>query len=179
MELLLIAGILAAVAIFLWYVTRKSRRPLKFTARISAGMLICGSALTVLAFLLLDSMCGRYEFPPVSSNDGKRFAQVSEADCGTLDDFHSSVQLWLNREGFFAHFFGKRMRTKTVFTIGDDPRLIDVAWKDDRTLVIRFPNDSRDTREYRCDSEWDGVRIECLGYKASHDKPSGEMPPRK
>ncbi len=32
---------------------------------------------------------------------GKRLAQVSEVDCGVVDHFHSSVQLWRNRQGFF------------------------------------------------------------------------------
>ena len=28
------------------------------------------------------------------------------------------------------------------FTVGHDPRLIDLSWKDDRTLLIRYPSDS-------------------------------------
>ena len=34
--------------------------------------------------------------------------------------------------------------------VGHDPRLIDLAWKDDRTLLIRYPNDSRYVEEFRC-----------------------------
>jgi len=178
MGLLLVAGTLAATAVALWYLPRNSRRFWKLTARIAAGVLICASALPLLGFLFRGAMCGQYEFPPVSSSDGKRLAQVSEVDCGAVDHYHSSVQIWLNRQGFFAHVFGKLVRSSaTIFTVGHDPRLIGLAWKDDQTLVIRFPNDSRYIEEYRCESEWDGVHIECIGYVPDYAKPAAKMPP--
>ena len=77
---------------------------------------------------------------------------MSEEDCGAMDSFHSSVKLCQHREGFFAHLFGKRAHSTTVFTVGHDPRLIDLAWKDDRTLLIRYPGDYRNPAELRCEA---------------------------
>lgn len=176
MALLLAAGLLAATAVALWYLSRNSRKLLKLTARIAASALVCASALSLLGFLFRGAMCGQYEFPPISSGDGKRLAQVSEVDCGAVDHFHSSVQLWQQREGFFAHLFGKRANATTVFTVGDDPRLIDLSWKDNRTVLIRYPIGSRYVEEYHCESGWDGVRIECIGYAPDHGKPVAKMP---
>jgi hypothetical protein len=177
MVLLLVAGLLAASAAALWYLPRNSQRLWKRTARITAGFLTCASALALLGFFFRGVMCGQREFAPVSSSDGKRLAQVSEVDCGAVDYFHSSVQLWQNQQGFFASILGKRVRRTTVFTVGHDPRLIDLAWKDGQTLVIRFPNDSPYIKEYRCESEWDGVRIECIGYVPNYRNAVAQMPP--
>jgi len=94
-----------------------------------------------------------------------------------VDSFHSSVNLWQHREGFFAHLFGKRARSTTVFTVGHDPRLIDLSWKDDRTLLIRYPSDSRNPAEFWCQSQWEGMRVECVGYIPDYSKPVGKMPP--
>jgi hypothetical protein len=177
MVLLLVAGLLAATAVALWYLPRNSRRLWKLTARIAAGVLICASALPLLGFLFGNVMCGRYEFPPISSRDGKLAAEVSEEDCGAVDSFHSSVSLWQHREGFFAHLFGRRAHSTTVFTVGHDPRLIDLSWKDDRTLLIRYPIDSRNPAEFWCQSQWEGIRVECVGYAPDYGKPVGKMPP--
>jgi hypothetical protein len=177
MVLLLVGGLLAASAVALWYLPRNSRRLWKQPARIAAGFLTCASALALLGFLFRGAMCGQYEFAPVSSSNGKRLAQVSEVDCGAVDHFHSSVQLWRNRQGFFAYIFGKRVRPTTVFTVGHSPLLIGLAWKDDQTLMIRFPSDSPYMEDYRCESEWDGVRIECIGYVPDYGKPVAQMPP--
>jgi len=175
MALLLVAGLLAATAVVLWYLPRNSRRLSKITARIAASILICASALPLLVFLFASAMCGRYEFPPISSRDGKLAAEVSEEDCGAVDSFHSSVNLRRHREGFFAHLLGKRAHS--VFKVGHDPRLIDLSWKDDRTLLIRYPSDSRSPAEFWCQSQWQGVRIECVGYAPDYSKPVGTMPP--
>jgi hypothetical protein len=175
MVLLLVAGLLAATAVVLWYLPRNKRRLWKITARIAAGIIICASALPLLVFLFTSAMCGRYEFPPISSRDGKLVAEVSEEDCGAVDSFHSSVNLRQYREGFFAHLFGKRAHS--VFTVGHDPRLIDLSWKDDRTLLIRYPSDSRNPAEFWCQSQWQGVRIECVGYAPDYSMPVGKMPP--
>jgi hypothetical protein len=88
---------------------------------------MCGSALTLLLFLFSGAMCGRYEFAPISSRDGKLAAEVSEEDCGAGDSFHSSVHLWQNRQGFFAHLLGRRGHSTAVFTVGHDPRLINLS----------------------------------------------------
>lgn len=177
MVLLLIACVLAAAAGLLWYLPRNKRLLWKLTARILCGVLMCASALVLLGFLFRGAMCGRYELRPVSTRDGQLAAQLSEVDCGAVDSFHSSVQLRWNRRGLITCLFGKRGNSTTVFTVGHDPRLIDLAWKDDRTLVIRYPNDSRYVEEFRCQSEWEGVHIECVGYVPDYSKPVGAMPP--
>jgi hypothetical protein len=41
----------------------------------------------------------------------------------------------LRRQGFFAQLFGKRGQSTTLFTVGHDPRLIDLSWKDDRKTL--------------------------------------------
>jgi hypothetical protein len=179
MVLLLSAGLLAAVAFALWYVTRKSRRYWKLSARVVAVALTCISALTLLLFLFTAGMCGRYDFPSVSSADGRLIAQVSEEDCGAMDSFHSSIQLWREKQGTSAHLFGKRRHSMTVFTVGHDPRLLELEWKDARTLLIRYPNDSRNLDEFRCQSRWDDVQIECIAYTPDYSKPAVEMPPVK
>lgn len=145
--------------------------------RIGAVVLMCASGLTVLMFFFGSVMCGRYEFPPISSGDGKLTAQLNEEDCGATDSFHSSLELWQNRAGLLSHVFGKRQHLKTVFTVEHDPRLIELSWKDDRTLVIRYPSDSRNPDEFRCQSQWEGIQIECVGYVPDYSKPVGEMPP--
>ncbi len=106
MVLLLIAGLLVATAIAMWYLPRNSRRVWKFTVRIGAGALICASALPLLGFLFRSAMCGHYEFPAISSRDGRFAAEVNEQDCGAVDLFHSSVNLRQHRQGMFAHIFG-------------------------------------------------------------------------
>jgi hypothetical protein len=63
-------------------------------------------------------------------------------------------------------------------TVGHDPRLIDVAWQDNRTLIIRYPNDySRYAEEYRCQTKSGDIRIECIGYTPDYAKPLATMPP--
>ena len=176
--LLLVAGLLVGTAVALWYLSRNSRRLWKITARIAAGVLLFASALPLLlGFIFSHAMCGRYEFTPISSGDGRLAAQVIEEDCGAVDSFHSSVYLWQRRNGFFVHLFGKRAHSTTVFTVGDDPRLIDITWKDDRTLLIRYPSDSQYPGEFRCQSQWEGIKIECIGYAPDYNKPVGKMPP--
>jgi hypothetical protein len=56
-------------------------------------------------------------------------------DTTTIIEPHGAV---LRRQGFFAQLFGKRGQSTTLFTVGHDPRLIDLSWKDDRTLLIRY-----------------------------------------
>jgi hypothetical protein len=175
---LVITGQLVAVAVALWYLSRNARRVWKFTARMAAGILICASTLPLLAFLLSrNTMCGRYDFPAISSPDGKVAAEVSEEDCGAVDSFHSSVSLWQPREDFLVRVFGKRANSAKIFKLGHDPRLIDLSWKDDRTLLIRYPSDYGKLAEFRCQSQWEGIRIECVGYTPDYSKPLGKMPP--
>jgi hypothetical protein len=65
-----------------------------------------------------------------------------------------------------------------VFTVGHDARLIDLSWKDERTRLIRYPSDSRKPAEFRCQSQGEGIQIECVGYAADYSKPVGKMPTR-
>ena len=174
--LLLIASLLVAVGGILWFLPRNSRWRWKLPIRIAAGVFACASALTLLLFLFSGAMCGRYDFPPISSDDGKLTAQVSEEDCGALDSFHSSVQLWRDGRGSL-HLFGKRQHSNTVFAVGHDPRLIELGRKNNRRLLIRYPSDSHNPDEFRCQSEWEGIQIECVGYAPNYSNPVSEMPP--
>jgi hypothetical protein len=177
MTALILGALFLLAAIALLHLSRKSRWQWKLLGRVAAGFLICASALTFLLFLFGGAMCGRYEFPPNSTRDGRFTAEVTEEDCGAVDSFHSSVQLWRNREGLSARLLGKRGLATTVFTVGHDPRLIDLSWKDDRTLLIRYPNDSRSPTEFRCQPQLGEIHIECVGYAPDYNKPVGEMPP--
>jgi hypothetical protein len=82
MALLTVGALLIAAAIALWVLPRNSRRHWMLLGRMAAGILMCGSALTLLLFLFSGAMCGGYEFSPFSSRDGKLAAEVSEEDCG-------------------------------------------------------------------------------------------------
>ncbi|HZZ39376.1 MAG TPA: hypothetical protein VFE06_09610 [Acidobacteriaceae bacterium] len=44
-------------------------------------------------------------------------------------------------------------------------------------LLIRYPNDSRDPTEFRCQPQWKGIQIECIGYTPDYEKPIAKMPP--
>lgn len=177
MVLLFVAGLLVTTAIVLWYLPRKSRMLWKVAGRIASGLLVCASVPLFLAFLWGSVMCGSYEFTPISSPDWRLAAEVTEEDCGATDSFHSSVNVWQYREGLFAHLFGKRAHSTTVFTVEHDPRLIDVAWQDDRTLLIQYPNDYRNPAEFMCQSQWKSIRVECIGYAPDYNKPLSSMPP--
>jgi hypothetical protein len=61
MALLVIGALLAAAAIGLWLLPRNSRWRWKLLGRMAAGILMCGSALTLLRFLFGSAMCGRYD----------------------------------------------------------------------------------------------------------------------
>ena|ERR1019366_8871151 len=133
MALLLFAAILAAAACVLWFLPRNSQRLWKLTIRISAGILMCASALTLLGFLFRGAMCGRYEFPPILS------CRVTEDDI-------------------------------------NQPRVMSDC-KYGHRVLIRYPNDSRYAEEFRCQPEWEGIHIECVGYAPDYTKPVGQMPP--
>ena len=75
---------------------------------------------------------------PVALAKSPQFV-FSVVDTTAIIEPHGAV---LRRQGFFAQLFGKRGRSTTLFTVGHDPRLIDLSWKDDRTLLIRYPSDS-------------------------------------
>jgi hypothetical protein len=177
MAIVLIVGLLlAAMSAFLWYLTRSSQRVWKVSARVAAVMLACISALSLLLFLFTGAMCGRYEFPPVPSTDGRVVAQVEEEDCGAVDSFHSSVQLLRHKRGAFVSLFRLGEPT-TVLTIGHDPRLIGLEWADASTLRIRYPDNYRDPTEFRCQGQWEDVQIQCIPYNPEHRKAVGQMPP--
>jgi hypothetical protein len=126
----------------------------------------------MLASLMTGVICGRYDFPEVHAPDGVWAAAVSEEDCGATDSFHSSVQIWslkrkfLNPVGSYA---------RTVFTIGHDPRLVQLEWKGPNVLVIRYPDDS-ERDEFLCRPRWKDVQVQCISYSPSYGKPVAEMP---
>lgn len=177
MALFITAVLLIGAATALWVLPRKSRWYWKLLGRGTAGALFCASALTLLLVLFVGGICGRYEFPPVSSRDGKLVAQVNEEDCGATDSFHTSVKLWKTRHGPSAWLLGKQGNSATVFTVGHDPRLVVLLWKNDGTLLIRYPNDSRVPAEFRCQPQWGSIHIDCLGYAPDYSKPVAAMPP--
>jgi hypothetical protein len=173
---LLGAALLAAgAAVGVWVIGQPRRKPLKIVARITAGVLASGAALFTLCFLFLGAMCGRYDFPLVVSPDGYIVAGLSEEDCGAVDSFHSSVELWHKRT--LLHPFGGSH--STVFTVSNDPRSIDLEWIGPRALAIRYPNDSRNPEEFSCQSQSGDVRIECIGYVPDYGKPVVKMPAPK
>jgi hypothetical protein len=167
MPLLAFVGMLLIVAaIGLWYLSRRWQTLWKVIARIGSLALTLISVLLGSLFFFVGGLCGRYEFPAVTSPDGLSTASVSEEDCGATDSFHSSVQL-----------SGRKGGPATVATIGHDPRLIELEWKGANELVVRYPNDSSRAREFRCQSTWEDVRIECVGYAPDYTKPVRKMPP--
>jgi hypothetical protein len=157
-------------AYFLWRFSRGAPLKWQLAARIPSVLLLCFSTTVGLGFVLANSMCGRREFTPTLSNDGEVFAQVIETDCGATDPFHTSVRLWRNRP--FKRFF-----KSDVFNISHDPRLVEVKWSDSRALVIRYPNDSREVKELNCQSEWQGIRIQCVDYEPDYRGYVDSMPP--
>ena len=180
----LIAGLLlAAFAVGLGRLTRNSRRPWKLFAMIGVVAMACISALSLLlvlfAFVSGGAMCGRYDFPPTSSPDGRSIARVTEEDCGAVDSFHSSVELWRYRHGISSKLFGNQKDLTTVLQVGHDPRLLKLEWESSKTLIIQYPRDSRSPSEFRCQTQWDDVRVECIAYKPDYSKRLGEMPPVK
>ena len=177
MTFLISSAFLIGAAVVLWRLPRNSRWQWKLLGRVTAGILACACVLVLLLFVFVGGMCGRYEFPEISSKDGRFVARVSEEDCGAVDSFHSSVQLWQNRQGISARLFGRRGHSEAVFAVGNDPRFIDLTWKNDRTLLIVYPNDSRDPSEFRCQSQRGAIHIECVGYAPDYSRPVGEMPP--
>jgi hypothetical protein len=179
MFLLVAALLLATTAVGMWIIGRHRRRVWKILASIGAAVLASGSALLILLFLFAGTMCGRYDFPPVSSPDGGRVASVSEEDCGAVDSFHSAVQLWQDNRATLLHPFGGRVNLTAVFTVGHDPRLLELEWNGPHALVIRYPNDSRSPEEFRCQSQWEDVQIKCIPFVPDYSKPVAKMPPVK
>jgi hypothetical protein len=179
MPLLFAALLLAASAIGVWIVGRRHRRVWKILTGIGAAALASGSLLLLLGFLFVSGMCGRYDFPPLSSPDGRRVARITERDCGAMDSFHSEVQLsQYNRAGILHPFRGLEHVT-TVLVVGHDPRLLHLEWNTPHALIIRYPNDSRSPEEFRCQSQWQDVQISCIPFAPDYSKPVGEMPPVK
>jgi hypothetical protein len=177
MVILITAALLIGATFALWFLPRNSRWFWRLLGRAGAAVLFCASMLTLLLFLFGFAACGRYEFPPVPSRDGRLIGQVCEEDCGATDSFHSYVKLWKKRQGPLAWLFGNQANAATVFTVGSDPRDIVLTWMDDRTLLIRYPNDSRDPTEFRCQPQWGTIRIDCVRYSPDSSRPVGEMPP--
>jgi hypothetical protein len=178
-SLLVAVLLLAVTAIGVWIIGRHRRRAWKILAGIGAGVLASGSALLLLFFLFAGAMCGRYDFPTLSSPDGRRVASVSEEDCGATDSFHSSVQLKQHDRATILHPFRGREHVTTVFTVGNDPRLLELEWNGPQALVIRYPNDARSPEEFRCQPRWEDVQISCVPLAPDYSKPVAKMPPVK
>lgn len=174
---LIIALALSGISAALWCLAGGWRTPWKLPLRGGAVLLAFASALLTLIGLFGFVMCGRYDFAPVSSPDGRAVARVREEDCGAMDSFHSSVQLQLKKEGPFRDLF--RGRSAEVFTIASSPRSLDLEWSGPDTLVIHYPNYSREPDEFSCRSRLGRIRIECVPYASGYGNRTETMPPVK
>lgn len=172
------AIILGLAAIGVWRLSRGRTRATKVLIRICASAIVVIFALSLMAFLFTGAVCGRYDFPPVRAPNGIWVAAVSEEDCGAMDSFHSSVEIW-SRKHTLRNPFGSRMLSSTIFTIGHDPRLLKLQWNGSSILVIRYPNDSRSPDEFVCQSRRKSVQIECIPYTPDYSKSRGTMPTPK
>lgn len=171
--LLVVAGVLLAGALALWRFSRRWKTPSKVLTRTGAGALASVSPFLVLLFLFRGLMCGRYDFPGVEAPNGSWVASVNEEDCGAVDSFHSSVQIW--QHGWYTLLTPSERIHRTVFSIEHDPRLLQLEWKGKDLLVIRYPNDSR-SPDFLCRSRWRDVQIECISYTPDYSKPVAKMP---
>ncbi len=171
--------LLAAAAIVTWRLGRGQGRGLQALIRTGALAMGAVSALPLLLFLFTGAMCGQYEFPAVRAQDGFWAAAVSEEDCGAIDSFHSSVQVW-SRRHTFHNPFGSRVLASTIFTIGNDPRMIKLEWNGPHVLIVRYPNKYTTPGEFFCKSRWKDLQVECVSYTPDYSKPLGRMPnPRR
>src|SRR5439155_20704475 len=57
-----------------------------------------------------------------------------EEDCGAVDSFHSSVELWRYRHGISSKLFGNQKDLTTVLQVGHDPRLLSLNGRARRRL---------------------------------------------
>lgn len=172
------AMLFAAAGIGLWRSSRRRQRALKVVIRIGALVIASFSPLLLLGFLMTGLICGRYDFPEVHAPNGAWAAAVSEEDCGATDSFHSSVEIWrLKHE--FLNPLGRHVLASRVFTIGHDPRFLQLAWKGPNVLVIRYPADSREPDEFSCRPRWKDIQVQCISYSPSYREPVAEMPPVK
>jgi len=177
LRLVAIGLLLAACAVGLWLFSRGRAKLWRISARVASVTLASISALVVALVLFGSALCGRYDFPAVLSPDRLVAARVSEYDCGAMDSFHSSVHLWRNNKNFLSSLLKARWHSTAVFTVGHDPRLLELQWKAARELVIRYPNDSRSPEEFHCQSRWNDVRIECIAYTPQYPKMPANLPP--
>jgi hypothetical protein len=86
-------------------------------------------------------------------------------------------KLYFCAEDFFAHLFGKRMRSTTVFAVEHDPRLIGLSWKNDRTLLICYPSDSRNPAEFKCQPQWEDIKLNALDTRRITASPLAKCHP--
>ena len=73
----------------------------------------------------------------------------------------------------------RKLGTATIFTIGHDRRLLEIQWNGANRLVIRYPSDWSSPKEFRCQSQWGDVQIECISCASDYSKPVANMPPVK
>jgi len=129
-----------------------------------------GSA-AFIAFLFGTLMCGRYDFPPAVSPDGRKIANVTENDCGAVDNFHSKVIIKTS-----AFNFGFRTGT-TIFSTAEDPRSLEIEWIGPHEVVVRYPENPPYAKEFYCRKQWKDVKITCISFPREFVKPLQEMPP--
>lgn len=173
MVLLFVAILTFGLAIAIWLAVRRRKPAWRIPGAVGAGFLCCAGGLILVAFLFGSLMCGSYDFPTVMSPDGHRVASVSEEDCGAVDHFHSEVRI---KES--TSFLGVR-NGGTVFTIADDPRILEITWVGPQELFIRYPDNSRYPQEFSCKERWKDIKITCISFPREFEKQLQEMPPVK
>ena len=65
----------------------------------------------------------------------------------------------------------------TLFTVGHDPRLIDLSWKDDRTLLIRYPSDSEILPNFAVNRNGKAFKLSAPDMPRITTSPLAKMPP--
>jgi hypothetical protein len=170
MLLFLLIALCFGMTACVWLIVRRKRMIWRILGGIGASVFLLVGGLASVLLLFTTAMCGHYDFPSAISPDGKKIAQLREADCGAIDSFHSQVQV--KPSGFL---FGVRTG-EVVFTTGDDPRLLDLQWVGSHELYIRYPSDPYNPEEFSCQEHWKDVKITCISFPREFSKPA-KMPP--
>ena len=173
MSYLSLAGAIALFAIPLILAFKVRPRRKWVIALGSIVLVLCWVVAAVLGFgfLISHSMCGEYEFAPVLSPDGTLEARVTEFDCGAVSSFLSNVELRQTGTTLGIH-----RRWSVVFSVEDDPRLVQISWTSSHDLTIRHPKVWPHSDAYQCDARWRAVHIKCEEYVPVANAPLRPLP---
>lgn len=172
--LVLVAVLLSSAGVVL---LRKSLRKSwywRVSVVVTAMAMFLASAGLLLGFLVLHLGCGEYVFPYQPSPDQQRLARVTEFDCGATTPFTSYVGL---RVGGFAGVLPLPRWERTVVIVEQDPRLVQLIWKGNRNLTVRYPPPVGDN-PHVCNTTWRDVHITCETYEPDN-APLPQMSPNR